>query len=236
MAKEGEKPLTPGAAERGKFITLEGGEGGGKTTQLTGLAEYLRTFGLKVLTTREPGGTRISDQVRRVILDVGNTELVPEAETLLFQAARAQLVRELLNPVLADGVWIVGDRFADSTLAYQGYGHGKDLKTLMLLVEYATGGLKPDLTLLLDVDLDKGLKRKKLQNEWNRLDGAALEFHARVKAGYTEMAAREPQRWRVIDANQSPETVQAQIQETVTSFFGLRAVGTLGLPQINRWD
>ena len=199
------------------FITLEGPEGSGKTSKITPLGEFIRQRGYKVLTTREPGGTAIGDQVRAVLCDLAHTNMAPRAETLLFQAARAQLVEQVIRPALAAGEIVICDRYADSTLAYQGYGQGGDLVQIRDLVNYATGGLKPDLTLLFDLDVEEGLRRK--QNnpvEWNRLDAYALAYHKRVRQGYLELARQEPARWVIVDAGQSPAAVQADLVRIVS--------------------
>ena len=199
------------------FITLEGPEGSGKSSQIPPLAEYLRREGFAVFTTREPGGTAIGDQVREVLMSMRNTSMNARTETLLFCAARAQLVDEVLRPRLAQGEIVLCDRFADSTLAYQGYGHGNDLGVLRELLNFATGGLWPDLTLLLDLpQVETGLERKRSAGgEWNRLDAYQVEFHRRVRAGYLKMAQAEPQRWRVIDATQPREMVQLAIRASI---------------------
>lgn len=177
------------------FITLEGPEGSGKTSHLMALARYLEGRGLRVYCTREPGGTPIGEQIRAVIHDLRNQEMHPRTETLLYQAARAQLVEQEIRPRLAAGEWVLCDRYADSTLAYQGYGHRQDLEQVRTLIRYATGGLMPDLTFLLDVAVEIGLRRKQQNGaEWNRLDAYALEFHQRVRRGYLELAAAEPGR------------------------------------------
>lgn len=197
------------------FITLEGPEGSGKTTQIKALEEHLRSQGRDVVTTREPGGTPIGDQVRAVLTNLENTAMQPRTEILLFLAARAQLVEEVIRPQTLAGKLVISDRYADSTLAYQGYGHGYDRALLRQLLEFATGSLWPDLTLLLDVDPEIGLKRKKTGGEWNRLDAYAVAFHQRVRAGYLELAALEPARWVVIDAARPPEDVQKDIRRAV---------------------
>jgi dTMP kinase len=198
------------------FITLEGPEGSGKTSQIAPLAEYLRQQGYTVLITREPGGTAISEQIRAVIMEMKNQAMSPRTEILLFCAARAQLVEEVIRPALNAGTVVICDRYADSTLAYQGYGHGLDLDFLRRLLQFATGGLWPGLTLLLDIDPADGLGRRVGgQVEWNRMDAYQLPFHERVRAGYLEMAACEPQRWKIVDASQTRETIQTQIREIV---------------------
>lgn len=194
------------------FITFEGPEGSGKTTQIRLFAEFLRARGYDVLTTREPGGTEISDQIRAVLVNLRNTAMHPRTEILLFQAARAQLVEQVIRPALSRGTLVLSDRYADSTLAYQGYGHGYPLEELRRLIDFATGGLIPDLTFLLDVDPAQGLERKQREGEWNRLDAYDLGFHQRVRAGYLEMARAEPHRWVVVDATQSIEVIQNDIR------------------------
>jgi len=205
----------------GLFITFEGPDGCGKSTQIAPLAEYLRAKGREVYTTREPGGTEISDQVRQIIMAMKNTSMNPRTELLLFLSARAQLVEEVIRPRLAAGEVIISDRYADSTLAYQGYGHGVDRDVIRRLLEFATGGLKPDLTLLLDVDAETGLRRRQMGGgEWNRLDAYQLEFHRRVREGYHELAALESERWVTIDGGQPPEMVQLAIQRAVDERIG----------------
>jgi len=197
------------------FITLEGPEGSGKTSHIPYLVEYLRERGYTVFPTREPGGTSIGEQIREVIHDLKNVEMHPRAETLLYQAARAQIVEQVIKPRLSNGEVVISDRYYDSTVAYQGYGHQQDLEQVRALVKYATGGLVPDLTVLLDVDVEEGLRRKKKDNEWNRLDAYTVEFHRRVRAGYLEMVKQEPERWAVIDAGGKWDAVQEELRKVV---------------------
>lgn len=198
------------------FITLEGPEGSGKSSQLPALAEFLRQQGHTVLTTREPGGTPIGEQVRAVIMSMKNTSMSPSTEILLFCAARAQLVAEIIRPSLERGEIVLSDRYADATLAYQGYGHGYALPVLRQLLNFATGSLWPDLTLMLDLPSEEGLRRKLSSGgEWNRLDAYELAFHQRVRAGYLELARQEPQRWCIIDAALPPEMVQLALRQAV---------------------
>jgi len=201
------------------FITLEGPEGSGKSSQLPDLAEFLRGQGWDVLTTREPGGTPIGDQIRQILMRLDNQELHPRTEILLFLASRAQLVEQVIKPALREGKLVLCDRFGDSTLAYQGYGHGLDLGTLRTMLDFATDKLKPDLTLLLDVDVEIGLQRKRKEDEWNRLDAYALAFHQRVREGYHELCRQDPERWRVIDAMQPKEAVQLALRQAVMQFL-----------------
>jgi dTMP kinase len=202
------------------FITLEGPEGSGKTSHIPYLVEYLREKGHIVFPTREPGGTSIGEQIRDVIHDLKNVEMHPRTETLLYQAARAQIVEQVIKPRLDNGEIVISDRYYDSTIAYQGYGHQQNLEQVRALVKYATGGLTPDLTVLLDVDVEEGLKRKKKDNEWNRLDAYTVEFHQRVRAGYLEMVKREPNRWVVIDAGQKWESVQEGLRNVILARLG----------------
>ena len=195
------------------FITLEGPDGSGKTSHVKPLAEWLEGQGYRVHTAREPGGTAISEQIRNVLHDLKNTEMHPHTETLLYQAARAQIVEQVIRPKLAEGWIVLCDRYADSTLAYQGYGHRQNMEEVRALVRYATGGLLPDLTLLLDVDAETGLRRRQTAGaEWNRLDAYALEFHYRVRAGYLELAQQDPARWVVVNAMQPWEQVQQDLR------------------------
>jgi dTMP kinase len=198
------------------FITLEGPEGSGKTSHIPHLVEFLREKGHIVFPTREPGGTSISEQIRDILHDMKNAEMHPRTETLLYQAARAQIVEQVIQPRLADGEIVISDRYYDSTIAYQGYGHQQNLEDVRTLVKYATGGLTPSLTILLDLDIEVGLKRK-AQNEveWNRMDAYTVEFHKRVRAGYLEMVKAEPQRWVVVNSDQAWESVQAELRRVI---------------------
>ena len=198
------------------FITLEGPEGSGKTSHIPYLVEYLREKGYIVFPTREPGGTTISEQIRDILHDLKNAEMHPRTETLLYQAARAQIVEQVIKPRLNAGEIVISDRYYDSTIAYQGYGHQQDLEQVRALVKYATGGLTPDLTILLDLDIEVGLKRK-IQNEaeWNRMDAYTVEFHQRVRRGYLEMVKQEPKRWVVVNSEQKWDDVQAKLKKVI---------------------
>lgn len=200
------------------FITLEGPEGSGKTSQLPALAEFLRGAGYDIIITREPGGTAVGDQIRAVLMNLKNESIVPRTEILLFLAARAQHVEELIRPALAAGKVVLCDRYGDSTLAYQGFGHRTDLKTLQTLQDFSTGGLKPDLTLLVDVPVEVGMARKRANSsEWNRLDAYDLAFHERVRQGYFALAEAEPDRWIIIDATEEKEQVQVALRRAILS-------------------
>jgi len=197
------------------FITFEGPDGSGKTSQISELAGFLAGQGIEVLTTREPGGTSIGDQIRAILSELANTEMHPRTEILLFQASRTQLVEQVILPHLHNKGVVLCDRYADSTLAYQGYGHQIDLALLNTIVSFATNGLKPNLTLLFDINVEVGLRRRASGGDWNRLDAYELEFHRRVRRGYLEMVREEPDRWVVIDAAQPPDIVQAAVREAV---------------------
>ncbi len=197
------------------FITLEGPEGSGKTSHIPYLVEFLREKGYTVFPTREPGGTSIGEQIREVIHDLKNAEMHPRTETLLYQAARAQIVEQVLKPRLKAGEIVISDRYFDSTIAYQGYGHGQDLTQIRQLVHYATGGLTPDLTILLDLEVEIGLQRKSKQEEWNRMDAYTVDFHKRVRAGYLELVKEAPQRWQVVDSSQKWDVVQEALKKVI---------------------
>ncbi len=201
---------------RGYFITLEGPDGCGKTCQIPALADYLRNRGWDILTTREPGGTEISEQIRNVIMSMSNKGMHPRTEILLFQSSRAQLVEQVIRPALEAGKIVICDRYADSTMAYQGYGHQTDLVFLRQLLDFATGSLKPDLTILLDLDVEVGLRRRlKGGGEWNRLDDYDLPFHKRVRNGYHELVKQDPTRWVTVNADQSKDQIQNTLREII---------------------
>ncbi len=198
------------------FITFEGPDGSGKSTQVKLLSAELLAAGQNVLTVREPGGTPISEQIRDVVHSLRNREMSDRAECLLYNAARAQLVDQLIMPHLQRGGIVLCDRYADSTLAYQGYGRGLDLSAVRSVVAFATRNLKPDLTIYLDVDVEEGIERRKRGGgEWNRLDDQTLEFHRRVRAGYLQMVREEPARWVCVDAARAVEVIQAEIRAEV---------------------
>ncbi len=206
--------------QKGLFITLEGPEGSGKSTQAALLAHWLAEQGYPVLATREPGGTRIGERIRDLLHDPAHTEMAAHAEILLYSASRAQLTAQVIRPALAAGQWVLCDRYFDSTFAYQGYGRGLDLAALRAITRFAVADLAPDVTLLLDVPVELGLQRRLSGGEeMNRLDREAVEFHQRVRAGYLELVAREPARWRHIDATGSVAAVQAALQATLRPYL-----------------
>ncbi len=194
------------------FVTFEGPEGSGKTTQVQLLTDYMKEHGYPVLCAREPGGTEISEQIRQVILSKDNHAISDATEALLYSAARAQIVSQLIRPALAAGKIVLCDRYSDSTLAYQGYGLGLDLKALQTITLFATGGLEPDRTFYIDVPVEFGLARKR-GGETNRLDEKSAAYHERVRTGYRAMIKAEPERWIVVDGTQSVNQVQREIRE-----------------------
>lgn len=196
------------------FVTFEGPDGSGKSTQARLLADYLKTRGYAVLLTREPGGTKIGEQIRDVILSTRNDSIHHETEALLFSAARAQIVSEVIRPALAAGKIVLCDRYADSTLAYQGYGLGLDLEALRAITRFATGGLVPDLTFYIDLPAQVGLARKR-RGEVNRLDQKEIAYHERVRAGFLEMAQAEPHRWVVVDGMRLVDVIQGEIRARI---------------------
>lgn len=200
----------------GLFITLEGPEGAGKTTQLARLEARLRETGRRVTVTREPGGTPLGLRVREVVLDPA-LDMGPLSEFLLYSASRAQLVQDVLRPALERGDVVLCDRYFDSSLAYQGAGRGLPLALLRDLTREVTGGLTPDLTLLLDLDPALGLERAAQRGQPDRLEKADLAFHKRVRAGFLQLAQAEPQRFAVLDAAQSADMVDAQLWAAVES-------------------
>jgi len=209
--------------KRGKLITFEGIDGSGKTTQIRLLEKYLSGRGIDFISTREPGGTELGREIRSVLLENAKVSVEPDAELLLYAADRAQHVRRVIVPSLAAGMTVLSDRFYDATTAYQGYARGFDLEFVGLLNDFATGGLKPDLTFLFDLAVESGMSRtrkrvdaKKGAVTPDRLDREPEEFHRRVRQAYLEIAAREPQRFRIIPAAGSvEETYELMIREYV---------------------
>lgn len=202
----------------GRFVTFEGIEGSGKSTQIALLAAFLESAGNQIVLTREPGGTPIGDQVRKILLDPANTSLDPTAELLLYAASRAQHLHDVILPALAAGATVLCDRFSDATLAYQGYGRGLDVEMIRALDRLVTAGMRPDLTLLLDIDAATGVARAHGRNVDRGLEAEArfeneeLAFHERVRQGYLTLAQESPERIRIVDASLSPEAVQRMVQ------------------------
>lgn len=205
---------------RGAFIVFEGIDGVGKTTQLFTLFHELRGRGRKVVLTREPGGTRVGEAVRRVLLDAENQEMTPETEALLYAAARAQFVSKVVRPALERGEVVLSDRFVDSSLAYQGYGRGLDLEKLAQVNMLATGGLRPDLTILLDLPAATALARLEVGRR-DRLELEDTDFYDRVRRGYRRLASADPGRYLVLDADREVEVLAAAVMERVEAVLGL---------------
>ena len=198
---------SPTEAARGKFVSLEGGEGAGKSTLLAGLREYIERHGITLVQTREPGGTSVGEAVRGIVLDPAQCGLAAETELLLMFASRAQLVRGLIEPALSAGQWVLCDRYADASYAYQGGGRGQPAARIAELERWACAGVTPDLTLLLDLPVAIGRARAAGRGDADRIEVEADAFFERVRATYRERAASEPDRFRVIDANQSVAAV-----------------------------
>jgi len=208
---------------RGKFITFEGGEGCGKSTQVKRLREALEKDGVEVVLTREPGGTWLSEEIRRLIKDQDVDAPCDRSELLLFLAARAQLVRNVIRPALDSGKWVVSDRFSDSTLAYQGYGRGLPLDVLATANDFACEGLRPDVTFLLDVspetaDARRHGRESETHTAADRIERAGDEFHARLRRGFAELARQHPERIVTIDANGTPDEVWEEIWKSMRRF------------------
>lgn len=207
---------------RAPFVTFEGPEGGGKSTQVARLARALGAQGLRCQITREPGGTKLADQLRKILLSRSTKDLSAQTELLLMLAARADHVSNLIRPSLEDGITVICDRFVDSSVAYQGAGRGLDPALIRQLNDFATGGLVPDLTLLLDVPVELGLERAARTSRPDRFEGQALDFHNRLRQAFRELAKAEPGRVRVLDASQGEEVVASQVLQTVQSFLATR--------------
>ena len=208
----------------GRFITFEGGEGCGKSTQVRLLAERLASAGIEAVLTREPGGTRLAELIRSLLKDETEDPPCDRSELLLFLAARAQLVRNVIRPSLLSGKWVVSDRFSDSTFAYQGYGRGLPLDVLSVANDFACDGLRPDMTLLLDAPPDVAARRMRSREastgtSADRIESAGSEFHARLRAGFRELASKEPDRIVTIDASASPEEVGEAVWKSLTRFL-----------------
>jgi dTMP kinase len=201
----------------GFFITLEGGDGSGKTTVLGRVAAYLQNHSMPYLITREPGGIEIAEKIRSIILDPAHTAMDARTEALLYAAARSQHLAEVVEPALQDGITVLCDRFVDSSLVYQGYARGLGIEEVWGINRFATGGRMPDLTFYLDVDPEVGLSRiaANQNREVNRLDLESLEFHQKVKAGYQLVVDSDPQRIVVLDANRPIHMVEQDIVQTL---------------------
>ena len=203
----------------GKFITFEGSEGSGKSTQAALVLDYLKLKNKPVVLLREPGGVKISEAIRKLLLDVANTGMGNECETLLYMAARAQMIKEVLLPQLTSGKIILCDRFLDSTIAYQGYGNGIDVKTIEQLGCFVTGGLTPDLTILFDIEPTQGLARTNSKKD--RIESRPLEYHHRVREGYLALSQQYPQRIKVIKVDASQEEIFKRVKVHIDALLDL---------------
>ena len=206
------------------FITFEGGEGCGKSVQARALYKKLSELSIPSILTYEPGGTPLSVKIGRWLKWHQDEEISPITELLLFNAARSQLVANLIIPSLKEGKVVICDRYSDSTTAYQSYGRGLELDTVLLINNIATRNLKPDITILLDIPVEAGLDRKRLRKH-DRFEKANIAFHQRVRAGYLELAAREPERWLIIDANQPRKQIERIIWQKITYLLSQRGSG-----------
>lgn len=204
----------------GLFITFEGPDGSGKTTQIKKTADKVKALGKDVVLTREPGGTALGEAVRKILLDPQQTNLADSAEVLLYAAARAQHVCQVIKPALAQGKLVLCDRFVDSSIAYQGYGRGLDLEFITSINNQATGGVVPRLTILLDLPVEQGLIRAKGVGEPDRLEGEALSFHEKVRQGYLRLCQQESNRFRLINADRGPESVFEDVWSVVCETLG----------------
>ena len=211
---------------RGRFITLEGPEGSGKTTAARHLAEWLQDRGIPTVLTAEPGGTPLGEEVKRIVLHMRgmSDDLDPRADALLYAAGRAQHVARVIRPALDRGDWVVCSRYIDSSLAYQGSGYGNDPDEMRRLQDFATAGLRPDLTILLDVPVEVGLERTRRRREWNRFeDTEEVAFFERVRSAYLRMAEAEPERFRIVDGSGSVPDSDEAIRQVVGDAFGVAA-------------
>ena len=214
------------AGQRDLFITLEGGDGAGKSVQSNALLKRLKERGVTTILTREPGGTPLGERLRDIVLGLagsGDSPLHPLTETFLFVAARAELVERVIAPAFARGDVVVCDRFADSTVAYQGFGRGVEAEAIERLNDIATVGLRPDLIVLLDLPVEEGLARTRAAGTADRFEREEVAFHERVRAGYQTLAEREPDRWLVVDASQPPDAVTESIWQRVAPLLERRS-------------
>lgn len=205
---------------KGKFITFEGSEGSGKSTQSKLLYQYLKRKGFKVICLREPGGTKVSEKIRKILLDHKNDSITPLSEMFLYMAARAQLVSEIIQPALKKGKIVICDRFLDSTIAYQGYGLGIDIKLIKCVGESVTSGIKPDLTIFLDLPLKKGLSHRRHSKD--RIEKRSLAYHSRVLEGYFKLAALEPKRIKIVKVHKDKNKTQSEIRKLIDKLCHLK--------------
>lgn len=205
--------------KRGVFISFEGIEGSGKSTQAQLLKEYLMKSGYKVKLTIEPGGTGIGEKIREILLSTENKNMVPLAELLLYNASRIQHIEEVITPSLKEGFIVITDRFTDSTIAYQGYGRGLSLELIIEIDRLVNNNMRPDLTILLDLDVREGLKRNKGLNKKDRLELEDIEFHERVRKGYLDIASKETGRIKVFNASEDIQVINEKVKKEVVGFL-----------------
>ena len=206
--------------KRGLFITIEGTDGSGKTTQMGLIREYVRSMGCEVVMVREPGGTRISERIRNIILDPEYTEMSSNTEMLLYAASRAQLVAETVRPALEQGKIVICDRFIDSTYAYQGFGRGIELGVLENINNFAVEGIMPDITFFFDLDPELALGRRMASTVTDRIENEKMEFHRKVHDGYVKLAEKYPDRIRKIDSSRSVEAIWDDVKQLLESIIG----------------
>lgn len=204
---------------KGKFITLEGSEGAGKTTAIDAIRDWAKNVAIELLVTREPGGTPTAEKIRELLLDKNNKDILPDTELLLMFAARAQHLNELIIPAISQGKWVICDRFTDATYAYQGGGRNIDMHRIEQLENWVQGDLRPDLTLLLDLPVEVGLSRANSRSEPDRFEIEKTTFFDRVRQVYLNRAAQFPEQYRVIDATKTIEEVQSQIHQVLNDFL-----------------
>jgi dTMP kinase len=204
---------------RGRFITVEGGEGAGKSSNLSFIREYLESAGKRVVFTREPGGTPLSEAIRDLLLGHKHTGMAADTELLLMFAARSEHLHQKILPALEQGSWVLCDRFTDATYAYQGTGRGITRQRIATLEEFVQGQLRPDLTLLLDLPIEIGMQRANKRSEPDRFESESQRFFERVRKGYLDIARQEPDRVKVIDASPSLQQVQSQLLATLEHFM-----------------
>ena len=206
---------------RGKFITIEGTEGVGKTTNMAYVQQQLEAAGINVIVTREPGGTAIGEKIRELLLDARNNDLLDDTELLMMFAARAQHIQQVIEPALKTGQWVLCDRFTDATYAYQGGGRGIDTDRIAMLETWVQGALRPDLVLLLDVPVKTGLSRASERSAPDRFEQEQQSFFERVRQAYRDRADNDPQHYRIIDASQTLDAVQAQIKQAMQDLLSI---------------
>jgi dTMP kinase len=201
----------------GRFISIEGGEGVGKSTSVAYIQEYLQTSGIELVSTREPGGTKLAEDLRSLLLNHHDERVDPFTELLMMFAARRQHITEVIQPALAAGKWVLCDRFTDASYAYQGYGRNLPLAFIDSLAKWVHGETNPDMTLLLDVDIEVGMQRARQRNSLDRIESENMAFFETVRQGYLTRAKAEPKRFKIIDASQDIASVQTQIRQALVT-------------------